>query len=143
MNTRCIFTGIENPFPAYKGWPYNDDTLEVVDIGREIAHLPGAEPRFGLEDGLVIFMREAHRCLEPGGILMIKAPSATSSRCIADPLAQRYFNRETWSHFGDSPDIGRLPGSFDFGFRFNVINVAQDGTSWAVTLEKPMSQEEE
>lgn len=138
VNSRLRFASVEEPFRAYEPWPTADGELEVVDIGPCVAHLPKAEPRQSLEDGLVVFMSEAYRSLAPGGLLTVKAPAASDPHAVADPLAQRYFNNGTWLHFAVPPDMENpAPGVHDFGFRFRLLNLAKEGEGLVVTMEKP------
>jgi len=127
----------------YDPWNVEDESLEIIDINYVIAQLPKAEPRMELADGLVVFMQEAFRCLQPGGSLTVRAPLASNPSAVADPLATRYFNEGTFLHFAKPVDKEGLDwrwGKYgvDHGTRFNIVHIAEDGGHIVCTMEKPI-----
>ena len=138
--SRFLIRDIHDPI-VYDAWDVNDDSLEVIDINSVVAHLPKAEPRMQLEDGFVIFMQEAYRCLAPGGRLTIRAPLASNPSSVADPLAQRYFNEGTFLHFAKPVDKEERDWKWgkygkDHGTRFNIVHLAEDGGFIVCVMEK-------
>lgn len=140
--SRIVFRGLSDPFDMLTPWPVEDETVEVIDVGLFVAHLPHGDPRLEIEDGFVHFMRESWRALMPGGILTITAPAATASYSVADPQACRFFNEGSFLHFArpaiKEPEDWKW-GRYgkDFGTRFVMVNIAPDESTVVATLEKP------
>jgi len=119
----------------HEPWFHEDNSLEVIDIEKCIAHFPHGEP-----DGLVTFMQEAFRCLKPGGTLTIHTHVASNPLAVADPEAVRFFNSASWLHFAKPADVDDWAwGKYgkDWGTRFNVIHEVQGDETCVVTMEKP------
>jgi len=139
MMSRLLIRDIHNP-RVYDAWNHEDESLEVIDISKEIAHLPGGDPRIDLEDGLVVFMQEAWRCLKPGGSLTIHVPVASHPDAVADPLARRFFNEGTFLHFGKPVDVDDWKWDRygkDHGTRFNIVHTSCGGGILNCMMEKP------
>ena len=141
-SARLLFRDEGDPFPAYARDQWEliaDESLEVINIGPEISHLPKGDPRTGTEDALVVFMQEAWRTLQPLGVLMVKYPKASSAICLSDPLTARYLSQGTWLHFGfHAESEAQVPMRRDHGTNFKIVNIADEGTEyWSATLVKP------
>ena len=139
---RIVFRSLNDPFDVLTPWPLNDASVEFIDIGTCVAHLPHGDPRIEHEDGFVHFMREAWRVLIPGGLLTVTAPLATNSFSVADPRACRYFNEGSFVHFARptqvEPEDWRWDRyGVDNGTRFLQVNIAHDAIGVVATLEKP------
>lgn len=98
-------------------WPWADGSVEEFHASHFVEHIPMG----GVDDGLVAFMTEAHRCLrkqvgEPGdddfvagGTITIIHPHGMSSRALQDPWHRRFIVPETWTlYFGGHyiPNVG-------------------------------------
>ncbi len=124
----------------YEPWFEADNSLEVIDIGHCIAHLPRAEPRANRPDGLVMFMQEAYRCLKPGGTLTVHTVAASTPLAVADPEAVRFFNAATWLHFAKPASADDwVWGKYgkDWGTRFSVVHEVTGDDASVITMEKP------
>lgn len=107
-----------------------------------MGQLPRAVPQLDVEDGFVVFMKEAWRCLVPGGTAHFRLPFAGNPRVIADPLCQRYFNRGTFVHFARPEEEMENEWKWDqygpdYGMRFVMIRAAEDRGCYVICLEKP------
>jgi SAM-dependent methyltransferase len=144
---------LADPFPIYKApWPHRDDSVEMVRIRDCITHLPHADARQDLPDALVVFMQEAYRVLQPGGVLSLVVPTAASPLAIASPLICRHFCRESFFAFG-KPGPGMLPQEHyaeswaykcfgvDFGTRFDIVELEELAAAFEVEMVKPRHPE--
>lgn len=143
-NGRIVFRGLNDPFDVLTPWPLADESVEFIDIGTVVAHIPHGDPRIenAAEDGFVFFMKEAWRVLIPGGLITISAPLATNSFSVADPRACRFFNEGSFVHFARptqlEPEDWRWDRyGTDNGTRFLQVNIACDKFCVVASLEKP------
>lgn len=138
--SRLFVLSLTEPVELLSEWPIADGSLDVVNIGEQVAHLPHA---CGCEgdriDGFVHFMQEAYRCLEVGGLLSIRAPMASHPHALLDPRYCRFFGEHSFSMFAKPDDQDEWKWDkygTDFGVRFNMVNLttAEDAI-WA-SMEK-------
>jgi hypothetical protein len=142
VSSRLIPVALENPFPLYIEWPCDNESLEVIELDAYLSELPHAVPQLGVEDGLVVMMKEAWRCLVPGGIMHIRVAYAANPVCIANPMSQRYFNRGTFVHFSRPHEESEEEWDWakygpDYGMRFVMTSATDENGYHLISLEKP------
>ncbi len=98
-----ITTDLES-FP----WPFTDGAASFVLLDNVLEHL----------DDVVRTMEEIYRILEPGGIVRIIAPHASSTFAFADPTHKHYFTEESFQYFTESFDYNYYSGA-----RFEIVSV--------------------
>ncbi len=91
-------------------WPLENDSVYEFNCSHFVEHIPhqiekrklyneGGSRGFEDKDGLVLFMEEVYRCLQPLGTIKIAAPYYTSIRAHQDPTHCRYITEVTFSYF--------------------------------------------
>jgi cyclopropane fatty-acyl-phospholipid synthase-like methyltransferase len=70
-------------------WPFDDGAVKQIQAIDVFEHV--AEP--------VLFMTESHRVLEPGGMLIIKAPHYKCRDAFTDPTHRRFPTEYTWDYW--------------------------------------------
>lgn len=109
-------------------WPWHNGTIEEIHARDLFEHVADA----------VLFMRECHRVLTPGGMLWIRTPNIALSMgdAFTDPTHRRF---PTWSTF----DYW-IPGTRYYeehnqaygGFAFDLVDRRPDNGSMVVILHK-------
>ncbi len=97
-------------------WPWEDSTVEEIHSSHYVEHTPMYRPDG--RDGLIAFMDECWRVLEPGGRLRLVHPYARSDRAFQDPTHRRFINTATWHYFSrewrESQRLDHYPIASDF-----------------------------
>lgn len=70
-------------------WPFEDGTasqIQAIDVFEHVA-------------APLVFMTEAHRVLEPGGMLVMKTPHYKCRDAYTDPTHRRFPTEHTWDYW--------------------------------------------
>lgn len=113
-------------------WPWPDGTAEYIVASHVFEHV----------DKPVLFMTEAHRVLQPGGILEIRVPHWKHPNAYTDPTHRRFCTEQTFHywiqgtvlHDQFGPMYGSPPAVFTMTAMFLM---GEQGQELKVMLEKP------
>lgn len=93
--------------------PWADGEFDLILASHVLEHVVNYLP----------LLRDLHRILKPGGILVVKVPEFPCRAAVADPTHVRYFVPESFFHLCDHNmgfDTGGLKGLFDLAFLESV-----------------------
>lgn len=86
--------------------PFSDNSFDVVYTSHVLEHI----------NDLALIMKEIHRLLKEGGLLMVSTPYSGSFKAFQDPTHVRSFSLHTFDYFCSAQH--EVPGwYFDFNFR--------------------------
>jgi hypothetical protein len=80
-------------------WPFAEGSVAECRAFHVVEHLPQACLGCQRKDGLVAFMEEVYRILEPGGTITITGPYYRSIRAWQDPTHTRALTELTFCYF--------------------------------------------
>jgi SAM-dependent methyltransferase len=89
-----------------RGLPFGNDTFDVVYASNLMEHIRD----------LTGLMREIHRVLKKGGILMVATPYCLSHKAFQDPTHVRFFSLDTFEYFCREQNVAPS-WYFDFSFQ--------------------------
>lgn len=108
-------------------WPWKDG---------EVTHVY-AEGIFEHVEKPLLFMSEAHRILEPGGMLYLVVPHWRHEQAYTDPTHRRFCTEHTFDYWIAGTVLHRDYGRAYGGFTFAPLEISvHDGNIWAL-LQKP------
>lgn len=99
-------------------WPFNDQTFDEVRAVQLFEHL--ADP--------VGFMRDAHRVLQPGGLLLVVSPHWQSENSFTDPTHRRHCTERTLDYWCEGEALhAQFGAAYAAGAVFVKESVSRDG----------------
>jgi hypothetical protein len=90
-------------------WPFDDNSVSHIRAIDVIEHLP---PYIGEEHGVIKFIEEAHRILQPGGELFIQTPGWRAEFLWIDPTHVRGFDIQSMDFFDPTTHFGKTTGFY-------------------------------
>ncbi len=104
-------------------WPFDDASATDVKALDVLEHLPN----YTRDDrpGVIAFVEECHRILEPGGTLFIRTPGWDAAFLWIDPTHVRGFDPQSMDFFDPSTDFGRSTGFYsEAKFEVHVLQLS-------------------
>ncbi len=113
-------------------WPWDDNSVERAEADNLIEHVGWGSDG---EDLLMVFMNEAHRVIQPGGVLWIKTPDFKywPDGALKDPTHRRYFVSGSFDYWRDGHQTYVVYGS-SYGYLPWNIDVKTDKRFLTATL---------
>lgn len=90
-------------------WPFDDNTVSHIRAIDVLEHLP---PYIGDQHGVISFIEEAHRILQPGGELYIQTPGWRAEFLWIDPTHVRGFDVQSMDFFDPTTEYGTTTGFY-------------------------------
>ncbi len=90
-------------------WPFDDATVSHIRAIDVLEHLP---PYIGEKSGVIAFIEEAHRILQPGGELYIQTPGWRAEFLWIDPTHVRGFDIQSMDFFDPTTHYGTTTGFY-------------------------------
>jgi len=127
-------------------WPFEDNSIYEMRCAHFVEHIPHQLFSDGVwngKDGLVQFMEEVYRCLQPLGTITIIVPYYTSVRAWQDPTHCRAMTDITFNYFCKKQAQGALvdhyTGKCDFEMLSKQLSVnsefqpkSEEAKRWAM-----------
>ena len=101
-------------------WPFEDNSVDVVNCSHYIEHIPHDVYNNDNRDGFIQFMDELYRILKPGGVATISAPYYTSSRAYGDPTHVRHICDMTFFYLSKEWRDNNKLSHYNINCNFNV-----------------------
>lgn len=90
-------------------WPFDDNTVSHIRAIDVLEHMP---PYIGEQHGVIKFIEECHRILQPGGELFIQTPGWRAEFLWIDPTHVRGFDVQTMDFFDPTTHYGTTTGFY-------------------------------
>lgn len=90
-------------------WPFEDNSASNIRAIDVLEHLP---PYIGDEHGVIKFINECWRILEPGGELYIQTPGWRATFLWIDPTHVRGFDIQSMDFFDPTKHFGKTTGFY-------------------------------
>ena len=103
-------------------WPFEDQSASEIRAIDVIEHMPN----FTHDDrpGVIAFVEECWRILEPGGLLFIQTPGVNAAFAWTDPTHVRTFTRDSFDFFDPTTDFGKATGFYSYcTFKVDTIEL--------------------
>lgn len=107
-------------------WPFEDAAAEEIAAVDVFEHVNDA----------VLFMRECHRILAPGGQLLIKTPHWKHRDAYTDPTHKRFPTEHTFDYWIKGTTLHELHGQAYGGFTFERRQIVVHGGAILAQLGK-------
>lgn len=104
-------------------WPIESGSIYEAYCSHVVEHIPHYIPRYPItKDGLVLFMEEVYRILQPHGIITIECPYYSSQRAHQDPTHCRSITENTFKYFSKEwmKSIGM--DHYDIAANFEIVS---------------------
>jgi SAM-dependent methyltransferase len=117
--------------------PLPDDSMSCVYASQVLEHIPD----------IISAMREIHRVLEPGGVLVACTPYASSDGAVEDPTHVRYFTERSWMYFDKQlyltpGQCGYYPSPVDYTFEVLKVELVPKAEYVTAINEGRMTKDE-
>lgn len=113
-------------------YPFDDNSATHIRAVDVLEHLDHYTPDF--RPGVVAFVEECHRILEPGGELYIQAPGWDAAFLWIDPTHVRGFHTESMDFFDPETHYGQTTGFYSSAkFRVRVQQLENKNIRWWMT----------
>ena len=91
-------------------WPFEDNSAEYIRAIDVLEHLPN----YTVDDqpGVIAFIEECYRILEPGGELFIQTPRYDADFLWIDPTHVRGFHEQSMDFFDPDKPFGKSTGFY-------------------------------
>jgi len=113
-------------------WPWADNSVERAEADNLVEHI-GWGP--GSEDLLMVFMNEAHRVIQPGGVLWVRTPDFKHwpEGALKDPTHRRWFVTGSFDYWKAENMTYKVYGS-SYGYKpWNISSIETDRRFLTVT----------
>lgn len=100
--------GVDVVHNINKTFPFADNHFEEIVGNHIIEHVNDIEA----------VMKELHRILKPGGILILETPHFSFSNAYVDPTHKKFFSYYTFTYF-----VKGAPNNYYFDFGFKSIEI--------------------
>lgn len=109
-------------------WPFDDQSFDRVQGIQVFEHV----------NNPVLFIAEAWRVLQPGGVLHLEVPHYTSRNSFTDPTHRRHCTEETFDYWCVGTPLNQSNGPVYGGdvYRFDKVAVVQVGEDLHATLRR-------
>lgn len=108
-------------------WPFLSESVEEIRAFDVFEHV--TDP--------LLFMRECHRILEPGGVLNIHTTHWQTENSFTDPTHKRFCTEHTFDYWIRGTEYNRRYGpAYAQGREFRKISIGRDGQELSVILQR-------
>lgn len=90
-------------------YPFDDESADEIKAVDVLEHLP---PYIGEEHGVIKFINECHRILQPGGVLYLQTPGWKAEFLWIDPTHVRGFDIQSMDFFDPDKPFGKSTGFY-------------------------------
>lgn len=104
-------------------WPIASGSVSEAFCSHFVEHIPHqviGYPQY--KDGLVLFMEEVYRILEPQGTIRIECPYYSSQRAWQDPGHQRAITENTFRYFDRQWLVSMGMSHYDIQTDFEIVS---------------------
>ena len=103
-------------------WPFENECANEIRAIDVLEHLPSHTQ--DLRPGVIAFVEECWRILEPGGLLFIQTPGHRAEFAWTDPTHVRTFTRDSFDFFDPTTDFGKATGFYsDCTFKVDTVEL--------------------
>jgi SAM-dependent methyltransferase len=114
-------------------WPFEDDAASYIKAKDVIEHMPNYTDDG--RPGVIAFIEECHRILQPGGRIWIQTPHWQSKYLWIDPTHVRGFDEQSFDFFDPDTDFGRATGFYSPA-KFSVGATRTENDNLIVSMVK-------